>query len=63
MFSLSTAYLAVSMADLIILIKTWYLAVGLSESAGSISPTEPVLVLFNALAPINVGGYCSHIVC
>ncbi|KAI9456051.1 hypothetical protein BJY52DRAFT_1151321 [Lactarius psammicola] len=53
MFSLSTAYLAVSMADLIILIKTWYLFVGLSESAGTRSPTETLLVLFNALAPIN----------
>ncbi|KAH9025923.1 hypothetical protein EDB84DRAFT_1236506, partial [Lactarius hengduanensis] len=53
MFSLSTAYLAVSIADLIILIKTWYLYVGLSESAGIDSPTETLLVLFNALAPIN----------
>ncbi|KAH8980069.1 hypothetical protein EDB92DRAFT_2094657 [Lactarius akahatsu] len=53
MFSLSTAYLAVSIADLIILIKTWYLYVGLSESAGTNSPTETLLVLFNALAPMN----------
>ncbi|KAI9433157.1 hypothetical protein H4582DRAFT_1008422 [Lactarius indigo] len=51
MFSLSTAYLAVSMADLIILIKTWYLAIDLSTSRRS--PTETLLVLFNALAPIN----------
>lgn len=51
MFSLSTAYLAVSIADLVILIRTWYLA--LSESAGTRSPTETLLVLFNALAPIN----------
>ncbi len=56
MFSLSTAYLAVSMADLIILIKTWYLFVDLSESASKRSPTETLLVLFNTLAPINVGG-------
>ncbi|KAI9456054.1 hypothetical protein BJY52DRAFT_609374 [Lactarius psammicola] len=53
MFSLSTAYLAVSMADLIILIKTWFLVVDLSESASTRSPTETLLVLFNALAPIN----------
>ncbi|KAI9456052.1 hypothetical protein BJY52DRAFT_609261 [Lactarius psammicola] len=53
MFSLSTAYLAVSMADLIILIKTWYLVADPSESAGTRSPTETLLVLFNALAPIN----------
>ncbi|KAH9052655.1 hypothetical protein EDB87DRAFT_1835709 [Lactarius vividus] len=53
MFSLSTTYLAVSMADLIILIKTWYLVIDLSESTGTRSPTETLLVLFNALAPIN----------
>ncbi|KAH9018331.1 hypothetical protein EDB85DRAFT_2276660 [Lactarius pseudohatsudake] len=53
MFSLSTAYLAVSIADLITIIKTWYLVVGLSESAGTRSPMETILVLFNAFAPIN----------
>ncbi|KAH9058881.1 hypothetical protein EDB83DRAFT_1008437 [Lactarius deliciosus] len=53
MFSLSTAYLAVSIADLITIIKTWYLVVDLSESAGTRSPMETLLVLFNALAPIN----------
>ncbi|KAI9456053.1 hypothetical protein BJY52DRAFT_609362 [Lactarius psammicola] len=53
MFSLSTAYLAVSIADLIILIKTWYLFVDLSESTEIRSPTESLLVLFNALAPIS----------
>ncbi|KAH8985042.1 hypothetical protein EDB86DRAFT_2390614 [Lactarius hatsudake] len=53
MFSLSTAYLGVSMADLIILIKTWYLVIDLSNSTGTRSPTETLLVLFNALAPIN----------
>ncbi|KAH9015145.1 hypothetical protein EDB83DRAFT_243746 [Lactarius deliciosus] len=53
MFSLSTAYLGVSMADLIILIKTWYLVIDLSKSTGTRSPTETLLVLFNALAPIN----------
>ncbi|KAH9024863.1 hypothetical protein EDB85DRAFT_247253 [Lactarius pseudohatsudake] len=54
MFFLSTAYLAVTMADLILLIKTWYLVADLSESAGTTrSPTEAVLVLFNALTPIN----------
>ncbi|KAH9007863.1 hypothetical protein EDB83DRAFT_2532463 [Lactarius deliciosus] len=53
MFSLSTAYLAVSIADLITIIKTWYLAVDLSESAGTRSPMETLLVLFNAFAPIN----------
>ncbi|KAI9430477.1 hypothetical protein H4582DRAFT_2016579 [Lactarius indigo] len=63
MFSLSTAYLAVSIADLIILIKTWYLSVGLSESAGTNSPTEALLILFNALTPINVCGCYSHAVC
>ncbi|KAH9052661.1 hypothetical protein EDB87DRAFT_1570159, partial [Lactarius vividus] len=52
MFSLSTAYLAITMADLILLIKTWYLVADLSESAGTTrSPTEAVLVLFNALTP------------
>ena len=56
MFSLSTAYLAVSIADLIILIKTWYLVLGLSESAGTRSHTESLLTLFNAFAPLNVGG-------
>ncbi|KAH9168527.1 hypothetical protein EDB89DRAFT_1574421 [Lactarius sanguifluus] len=53
MFSLSTAYLAVSIADLITIIKTWYLVVDLSESAGTRSPMETLLVLFNAFAPIN----------
>ncbi|KAI9456050.1 hypothetical protein BJY52DRAFT_608952 [Lactarius psammicola] len=53
MFSLSTAYLAVSIADLIILIKTWYLSIGLSESSGTRSPTDTLLILFNASAPIN----------
>ncbi|KAH9009176.1 hypothetical protein EDB84DRAFT_1211457 [Lactarius hengduanensis] len=54
MFFLSTAYLAVTMADLILLIKTWYLVADLSESAGTTrSPTEAVLVLFNSLTPIN----------
>ncbi|KAI9433156.1 hypothetical protein H4582DRAFT_2131786 [Lactarius indigo] len=53
MFSLSTAYLAVSIADLITLIKTWYLSMGLSESTGTNSPTEALLILFNALTPIN----------
>ncbi|KAH9025924.1 hypothetical protein EDB84DRAFT_361518 [Lactarius hengduanensis] len=53
MFSLSTAYLAVSMADLIILIKTWYLVIDLTKSTSTRSPTETLLVLFNALAPIN----------
>ncbi|KAH8980065.1 hypothetical protein EDB92DRAFT_1805959 [Lactarius akahatsu] len=53
MFSLSTAYLAVSIADLITIIKTWYLAVDLSDSAGTRSPMETLLVLFNAFAPIN----------
>ena len=53
--SLSTAYLAVSMADLIILIKTWYLVLGHSESTGTRSPTETLLLLFSAFAPINVG--------
>ncbi|KAH9052658.1 hypothetical protein EDB87DRAFT_1816244 [Lactarius vividus] len=53
MFSLSTAYLAVSIADLITTIKTWYLVVDLSESAGTRSPLETLLVLFNSLAPIN----------
>ena len=59
MFSLSTAYLAVSIADLIVIIKTWYLQgylfVDLSESAGTRRPTGDLLVLFNALAVINVG--------
>lgn len=53
MFSLSTAYLAVSIADLIVLIKTWYLVVDLSESTGTSRPTVNLLVLFNALAVIN----------
>ena len=58
MFTLSTAYLAVSIADLIILIKTWYLLLSLAESdpTETRSPTETYLTLFNALAPINVGG-------
>ncbi|KAH9018332.1 hypothetical protein EDB85DRAFT_110806 [Lactarius pseudohatsudake] len=53
MFSLSTASLAVSMADLIILIKAWYLVTDLSESAGTRSPTESLLVLFNSLTAIS----------
>ncbi len=55
MFLLSTGYLSVSMADFIILIKTWYLDVHLSESAGSKTPLDSLLVLFNALSVINVG--------
>ena len=42
------------MADLVILIKTWYLVP--SESNSTRTPTETLLVLFNALAPINVSG-------
>ncbi|KAH8980152.1 hypothetical protein EDB86DRAFT_2813917 [Lactarius hatsudake] len=53
MFSLSTASLAVSIADLIILIKAWYLVTDLSESGGTKSPTEALLVLFNSLAAIS----------
>ncbi|KAH9015144.1 hypothetical protein EDB83DRAFT_2520625 [Lactarius deliciosus] len=53
MFSLSTASLAVSIADLIILIKAWYLVTDLSESAGTKSPTEALLVLFNSLTAIS----------
>ncbi|KAI9456049.1 hypothetical protein BJY52DRAFT_608911 [Lactarius psammicola] len=53
MFSLSTAYLAVSIADLIVLIKTWYLVVDLSGSTGTRRPTGELMVLFNALAVIN----------
>ncbi|KAH9025926.1 hypothetical protein EDB84DRAFT_1503464 [Lactarius hengduanensis] len=53
MFSLSTASLAVSIADLIILIKAWYLVTDLSESAGTRSPTESLLVLFNSLTAIS----------
>jgi len=56
MFSLSTAFLAVSIVDLIVLIKTWYLDEHLSELAGDRRTTESLLVLFNALAVINVGG-------
>jgi hypothetical protein len=65
MFSLSTAYLAVSIADLIILIRTWYLVQGRSDSAGTRSPsTEALLTPFNALASVNVGGRShSHIDC
>ncbi|KAH8980149.1 hypothetical protein EDB86DRAFT_3088116 [Lactarius hatsudake] len=53
MFSLSTAYLAVTFADLITIIKTWYLAVDPSDSTDTRSPMETLLVLFNAFAPIN----------
>ncbi|KAH9007860.1 hypothetical protein EDB83DRAFT_2532460 [Lactarius deliciosus] len=53
MFSLSTASLAVSIADLIILIKAWYLVIDISESGGTKSPTEALLVLFNSLAAIS----------
>ncbi|KAI9433166.1 hypothetical protein H4582DRAFT_2131791 [Lactarius indigo] len=55
MFSLSTAYLAVSMAELILLIKAWYLVSDLSESASTStrSSTEAVLVLFGALVPVD----------
>ncbi|KAH9022351.1 hypothetical protein EDB83DRAFT_85428 [Lactarius deliciosus] len=53
MFSLSTAYLAVSITDLIILIKTWYLVVDVSDSASIKRPTEDLMVLFNALVVIN----------
>ena len=56
MFSLSTAYLAVSIADLILLIKAWYLVLGLSDSASTRSPIESLMTLFNAFAPLNVGG-------
>ena len=52
----STGYLAVSIADLIILIKTWYLVLDLSKSASATSPTNDLLLIFNALAPVNVGG-------
>ncbi|KAH9025928.1 hypothetical protein EDB84DRAFT_1273296 [Lactarius hengduanensis] len=55
MFSLSTAYLAVSIADLITIIKTWYLDVDLSESAGTRSPMETLLVLFNAFYSLTDG--------
>ncbi|KAH9168528.1 hypothetical protein EDB89DRAFT_2202879 [Lactarius sanguifluus] len=53
MFSLSTASLAVSIADLVILIKAWYLVTDLSESSGTRSPTEALLVLFNSLTAIS----------
>ncbi|KAN0137626.1 hypothetical protein V8E53_004677 [Lactarius tabidus] len=53
MFSLSTAYLAVSMAILIILIKTWYLILDYSNSAHETSPTNGLLVLCSDLAVIN----------
>ncbi|KAI9433163.1 hypothetical protein H4582DRAFT_2101774 [Lactarius indigo] len=51
MFSLSTAYLVVSIVDLIIIIKTWYLVVDPSDVTRS--PTETLLTLFNAFAPVN----------
>ncbi|KAH9168530.1 hypothetical protein EDB89DRAFT_1825901, partial [Lactarius sanguifluus] len=53
MFSLSTAYLAVSIADLIILIKTWYLVLDVPDSIGATRPTVDLMDLFNALAVIN----------
>ncbi|KAI9430480.1 hypothetical protein H4582DRAFT_2103756 [Lactarius indigo] len=53
MFSLSTASLAVSVVDLITLIKAWYLVTDLSESTGTRSPTESLLVLFNSLTAIS----------
>ncbi|KAI9433155.1 hypothetical protein H4582DRAFT_1008256 [Lactarius indigo] len=53
MFSLSTAYLAVSIVDLVTLIKTWYLVVDVPDSVGTTRPTENLLVLFNALTVIN----------
>ena len=63
MFSLSTAYFAVSITDLVTLIKTWYLVPDPSDSASATSPLDDVLLLFNALALINVGGWSSsHIV-
>ncbi|KAH9052657.1 hypothetical protein EDB87DRAFT_1691758 [Lactarius vividus] len=45
--------MAVSIADLIILIKAWYLSTDLSESTGTRSPTEGLLVLFNSLTAIS----------
>ncbi|KAH8985040.1 hypothetical protein EDB86DRAFT_2960627 [Lactarius hatsudake] len=53
MFSLSTSSLAVSIADIIVLIKAWYLP-------GTRSPTEALLVLFNSLTAISVGELLSH---
>ncbi|KAH9018336.1 hypothetical protein EDB85DRAFT_2154568 [Lactarius pseudohatsudake] len=53
MFSLSTAYLAVSIVDLITLIKTWYLVLDVPDSIGTTRPTVDLMDLFNALAVIN----------
>ncbi|KAH8980070.1 hypothetical protein EDB92DRAFT_307367 [Lactarius akahatsu] len=53
MFSLSTAYLAVSIVDLITLIKTWYLVLDVPDSIGTTRPTGDLMDLFNALAVIN----------
>ncbi|KAI0295056.1 hypothetical protein B0F90DRAFT_1753383, partial [Multifurca ochricompacta] len=51
MFSLSTAFLCVSMADSIVLIKAWYLTINPSTSTKT--PTEDLLVFFNALVVLN----------
>ncbi|KAH9015148.1 hypothetical protein EDB83DRAFT_2224576, partial [Lactarius deliciosus] len=53
MFSLSTAFLAVSIVDLITLIKTWYLVLDIPDSIGTTRPTGDLMDLFNALAVIN----------
>ncbi|KAH9052654.1 hypothetical protein EDB87DRAFT_1716837 [Lactarius vividus] len=53
MFSLSTVYLAVSIVDLITLIKTWYLVLDVPDSIGATRPTVELMDLFNALAVIN----------
>ncbi|KAH8977600.1 hypothetical protein EDB86DRAFT_3091859 [Lactarius hatsudake] len=53
MFSLSTAYLAISIVDLITLIKTCYLVLDVPDSNGTTRPTGDLMDLFNALAVIN----------